>query len=133
MGKARAIEFVADEPGDWAFHCHKSHHTMNAMSHSVPTMIGVEQRDIAKKIGGLVPEYMVMGDKGMADMGSMEMALPNNTLPMHNGLSLPRRNRKAKTRKGDHAGHDFCCDSLSMLPTFQRKNCWYVALIHSRL
>jgi hypothetical protein len=51
----------------------------------------------------------------------------------HNGLSLPRRNRKAKTRKGDHAGHDFCCDSLSMLPTFQRKNCWYVALIHSRL
>ena len=85
VGQMRAIEFVADEPGDWAFHCHKSHHTMNAMSHSVPTMIGVEQRDIAKKIGGLVPEYMVMGDRGMADMGSMEMALPNNTLPMMSG------------------------------------------------
>ena len=37
----RAIEFVADEPGDCAFHCHKSHHTMNAMGHGVPTMIGV--------------------------------------------------------------------------------------------
>jgi manganese oxidase len=85
VGQMRAIEFVADEPGDWAFHCHKSHHTMNAMGHSVPTMIGVEQRDIAKKIGGLVPEYMVMGDKGMADMGSMEMALPANTLPMMTG------------------------------------------------
>ena len=85
VGQMRAIEFLADEPGDWAFHCHKSHHTMNAMGHSVPTMIGVEQRDIAKKIGGLVPEYMVMGDKGMADMGSMEMALPENTLPMMSG------------------------------------------------
>ena len=29
-------------PGDWAFHCHKSHHTMNAMSHDLPNMIGVE-------------------------------------------------------------------------------------------
>ena len=85
VGQMRAIEFVADEPGDWVFHCHKSHHTMNAMGHSVPTMIGVEQRDIAKKIGGLVPDYMAMGDKGMADMGSMEMTLPNNTLPMMTG------------------------------------------------
>jgi len=27
----------------------------------------------------------VMGDKGMADMGSMEMPLPDNTLPMMTG------------------------------------------------
>ena len=33
VGQMRAIEFVADNPGDWAFHCHKSHHTMNAMGH----------------------------------------------------------------------------------------------------
>jgi len=85
VGQMRAIEFLANEPGDWVFHCHKSHHTMNAMGHSVPTMIGVEQRDIASKIGNLVPDYMAMGDKGMADMGSMEMALPNNTLPMMSG------------------------------------------------
>jgi FtsP/CotA-like multicopper oxidase with cupredoxin domain len=85
VGQMRAIEFLANEAGDWVFHCHKSHHTMNAMGHGVPTMIGVEQRDIASKIGNLVPDYMVMGDKGMADMGSMEMALPNNTLPMMSG------------------------------------------------
>ena len=35
VGAIRAIEFVADAPGDWAFHCHKSHHTMNAMGHDV--------------------------------------------------------------------------------------------------
>jgi manganese oxidase len=85
VGAMRAFEFVADEPGDWALHCHKSHHTMNAMGHQVPTMIGVEQRDIVKKITKLVPDYMVMGEKGMAEMGAMEMPLPANTLPMMTG------------------------------------------------
>lgn len=33
VGQMRAIEFVATDLGDWAFHCHKSHHTMNAMGH----------------------------------------------------------------------------------------------------
>jgi FtsP/CotA-like multicopper oxidase with cupredoxin domain len=37
VGQMRQIEFVADEEGDWAFHCHKSHHTMNAMGHDIPT------------------------------------------------------------------------------------------------
>ncbi len=85
IGQMRAIEFVADAPGDWAFHCHKSHHTMNAMGHDVPTMIGVDQREVAQKIAKLVPDYMVMGERGMADMGEMEMPLPDNTLPMMTG------------------------------------------------
>ncbi len=85
VGQMRAIEFDANEPGDWSFHCHKSHHTMNAMGHNVPTMIGVDHRGIAEKINRLVPDYMVMGDKGMADMATMEMPLPENTLPMMTG------------------------------------------------
>ena len=85
VGQMRAIEFDATEPGDWAFHCHKSHHTMNAMGHNVPTMIGVDHRGVAQKIGKLVPDYMVMGERGMADMGEMEMPLPDNTLPMMGG------------------------------------------------
>ncbi|MBA2689634.1 MAG: copper oxidase [Burkholderiales bacterium] len=85
VGQMRAIEFDATDPGDWAFHCHKSHHTMNAMGHDVPTMIGVDHKGVAEKINKLVPEYMVMGDKGMADMGEMEMPLPDNTLPMMTG------------------------------------------------
>jgi FtsP/CotA-like multicopper oxidase with cupredoxin domain len=85
VGQMRQIEFRADEEGDWALHCHKSHHTMNAMGHDVPTMIGVDHRDIAKTIIQLVPDYMVMGDRGMADMGAMEMPLPDNTIPMMTG------------------------------------------------
>ena len=85
VGAMRAFEFDATEPGDWAFHCHKSHHTMNAMGHNVPTMIGVDHRGVARKIMNLVPDYMVMGERGMADMGEMEMPLPDNTLPMMTG------------------------------------------------
>ena len=85
VGQMRVMEFVADNPGDWAFHCHKSHHTMNAMGHNVPTMIGVDPQTALDKISKLIPDYMAMGSTGMADMGSMEMPLPENTLPMMTG------------------------------------------------
>jgi hypothetical protein len=85
VGNVRVGEFIADAPGDWALHCHKSHHTMNAMGHAVPTMIGVQQRDLAAKLARLVPDYMAMGEHGMAEMGKMEMPLPDNTLPMMTG------------------------------------------------
>jgi hypothetical protein len=58
---------------------------MNAMGHDVPTMIGVDHRDIVQRIQKLVPDYMLMGERGMADMGEMEMPLPDNTLPMMTG------------------------------------------------
>jgi manganese oxidase len=85
VGQMRQIEFLADEEGDWAFHCHKSHHTMNAMGHNVPTMIGVDHRSLARQITQLVPDYMVMGERGMHDMTEMAMPLPDNTAPMMTG------------------------------------------------
>jgi FtsP/CotA-like multicopper oxidase with cupredoxin domain len=85
VGQMRQLEFIADAEGDWAFHCHKSHHTMNAMGHNVPTMIGVDHSGIAKQVSKLIPDYMVMGERGMADMGEMTMPLPDNTAPMMTG------------------------------------------------
>ncbi|MGR6775022.1 multicopper oxidase family protein [Sphaerotilus sulfidivorans] len=85
VGQMRQVEFIASEEGDWAFHCHKSHHTMNAMGHDVPTMIGVDHTDVARKITKLIPGYMAMGERGMADMAEMEMPLPDNTAPMMTG------------------------------------------------
>jgi FtsP/CotA-like multicopper oxidase with cupredoxin domain len=83
VGSTRDVEFVADEPGDWAFHCHKSHHTMNAMSHDAPNMLGVAQGGAEKKVRALLPGYMAMGENGMGDM--MDMGRPTNTLPMMSG------------------------------------------------
>jgi FtsP/CotA-like multicopper oxidase with cupredoxin domain len=86
VGAMRAFEFVADEPGDWAIHCHKAHHTMNAMGHDVRTMIGARERDLRQPIKKVLPDYMAMGGNGMAEMGRMQMQLPDNTLPMMTGF-----------------------------------------------
>ena len=85
VGQMRQLEFVADEEGDWAMHCHKSHHTMNAMGHDVPTLIGVNHQGLVRPLQRAAPDYMVMGERGMADMGEMQMELPDNTLPMMTG------------------------------------------------
>lgn len=87
VGSTREIEFVADVPGDWAFHCHKSHHSMNAMGHGVPNTLGVNQDGIKEKIWKLLPDYMAMGEDGMAEHAehAKHMPLPENTLPMMMG------------------------------------------------
>ena len=83
VGTTRTVEMVANVEGDWAFHCHKSHHTMNAMSHELPNMLGVDQGSLEAKVRSILPGYMQMGHTGMGDM--MEMGHPTNTLPMMTG------------------------------------------------
>ena len=87
VGATRDIEFIADAPGDWAFHCHKSHHTMNPMGHDVPNTLGVNQKGLEEKIQALLPGYMAMGEKGMAAHADHvdHMTGPQNTLPMMMG------------------------------------------------
>jgi manganese oxidase len=83
VGATRDLEFIADNPGDWPLHCHKSHHTMNAMSHDVPNMIGVRPGAGDAKIQDVLPGYMAMGNTGTG--GMMDMGRPRNTLPMMAG------------------------------------------------
>ncbi|MBS0638052.1 MAG: multicopper oxidase domain-containing protein, partial [Verrucomicrobia bacterium] len=82
VGDTRDIEFVADTPGDWAFHCHKSHHVMNGMEHDIPNLIGVDLSDITAKMQKLLPDYMAMGQNGMGEMMEMDMPRPKNMLPL---------------------------------------------------
>ncbi len=101
VGQTRDIEFVAN-PGDWAFHCHMSHHTMNAMGHGIANPLGVDQSGIAERIQSLLPGYVPMGRDGMAEHTEhLSMSLkgdkhhgvhhgaiyegPRNTLPMMTG------------------------------------------------
>jgi hypothetical protein len=86
VGAIRALEFGADAPGDWAFHCHKSHHTMNAMGHNIRNFIGANQKGLETAVRRLVPDYVSMGSGGMAEMGTMRHPLPDNTLPMMTGF-----------------------------------------------
>jgi hypothetical protein len=83
VGQTRTIEFIADAPGDWGFHCHMTHHTMNQMGHEFPNMVGMQPGDVDKKLQSLLPGYMTMGQTGM-DMGNMAemMPMPANSIPM---------------------------------------------------
>lgn len=86
VGTIRAFEFMADNPGDWPIHCHKAHHTMNAMGHNLRNFIGAGQRrDLVRAVRELAPGYIPMGSSGMSDMAEMGMPMPANTLPMMTG------------------------------------------------
>ncbi len=82
VGSAKVIEFIADNPGDWLFHCHMTHHVMNQMGHDFPNMIGVDSKGLDKRIRELIPGYMTMGTAGMRDMTRTGMPLPENSIPM---------------------------------------------------
>jgi hypothetical protein len=81
-GSTRDVELVADAPGDWAMHCHMTHHVMNQMGHGTPNMIGVKADKLDAKVRKLLPGYMTMGQAGMGDMGEMGMPVPKNSIPM---------------------------------------------------
>lgn len=85
VGSTRTIEFVADEPGDWALHCHMTHHVMNQMGHDIPNMVGMQVEDTDQRVRRLLPGYMTMGQQGMGDMAAMGMPVPRNSLPMVGG------------------------------------------------
>ncbi len=82
VGSTRDIEFVADAPGDWAMHCHFTHHIMNQMGHEGPNVIGLDPGDMDTRIRSLLPGYMTMGQTGMAGMTEMGMPVPDNSIPM---------------------------------------------------
>jgi FtsP/CotA-like multicopper oxidase with cupredoxin domain len=86
VGATRTIEFVADNPGDWAIHCHMTHHVMNQMGHGLPNMVGVDPTRLDRAVASLLPAYMTMGQDGMGEHGvhiqSGHMAVPRNSIPM---------------------------------------------------
>ena len=85
-GQTRDFEFIANA-GDWAIHCHRRHHPMNAMGHDVPNILGVSQEGVEEKVQALLPGYMAMGETGMGEHAehAKHMQGPSNTLPMMGG------------------------------------------------
>ena len=85
VGTTRTIEMVANEPGDWAMHCHMTHHVMTQMGHGTGVMVGADAKKIDDKVQKLVPDYMTMGQTGMGEMAEMNMPSPKNSTPMKGG------------------------------------------------
>lgn len=85
VGSTRVIEFVPEELGDWAMHCHMTHHAMNQMGHGMPPMVGADTRRLDRRMARVLPQYMSMGTTGMGGMAEMAMPSPSNSLPMRGG------------------------------------------------
>ncbi|MGH9457820.1 MAG: multicopper oxidase family protein [Thermoanaerobaculia bacterium] len=86
VGTTRDIELIADNPGDWGFHCHKTHHLMNQMGHDLPNLLGIHLGEIPARVDALVPGAMVMGATGMGEMAEHQMPIPRNSIPMRGGV-----------------------------------------------
>ncbi|MEZ4362146.1 MAG: multicopper oxidase domain-containing protein [Kofleriaceae bacterium] len=83
VGAVRVLELVAEHPGDWALHCHMTHHSMNQMGHDVVNLTGANIDGLDAKIRRAVPGYMTMGHQGMGEMMAMEQ--PKNSISMRGG------------------------------------------------
>lgn len=81
-GSVREIEFVADNPGDWAFHCHMLHHLMNQMGHVGPSMVGVDAAALDQAVQPVAPDFMTMGSAGMMVMDHAMKTPPNSIVMM---------------------------------------------------
>lgn len=90
VAQVREIEFIANNPGDWVFHCHMFHHTMN---HMVPG-VGPGSRNMLKldkKISSLPADpYEVPGypqGAGMHAMMSKEQIAKITANPLARGMA----------------------------------------------
>lgn len=85
VGSTRVIEFEPPESGDWAMHCHMTHHVMTQMGHGLEPMVGADTRTIDRRLRRVAPETMTMGAAGMGGMDEMHMPVPDNSTPMRGG------------------------------------------------
>jgi len=85
VGSTRTVEFVATNPGDWAMHCHMTHHVMNQMGHGGTNVVGADAGAIDALSSPLLPNYMTMGTTGMGDMAEMGMPIPDGAISMLGG------------------------------------------------
>jgi manganese oxidase len=83
VGAVRVLELVAEYAGDWALHCHMTHHAMNQMGHDMVNLTGADVSGLDARISRSVPGYMTMGHRGMGEMHAMEQ--PKNSVSMRGG------------------------------------------------
>ncbi|MEO6594195.1 MAG: copper oxidase [Planctomycetota bacterium] len=85
-GSTRTVEFIADAPGDWAMHCHMTHHVMTQMGHGIPNLVGVDPSMFDEKLAKVMPAFVEMGQEVQRDPMAEDDTLPKNSVPMQGGM-----------------------------------------------
>jgi len=84
VGQTRTIELIAKAPGDWAIHCHMTHHVMTQMGHDIPNLTGVDPSMFDEQLALVVPSTKALGGD-TTDPNAPDDTLPKNSAPMMGG------------------------------------------------
>lgn len=121
VAQVREVEFIANNPGDWAMHCHMFHHMMNSMTsqagplirnNSTPeqlkvlgypqVMLGMEMPNMkGMKMPGTDMKGMDMKKHDMKDMPQKKTPLKPNGEPDHSKMNM-----KPEATQKPMAGHE---------------------------
>ena len=86
-GSTRTIELIADNPGDWAMHCHMTHHVMTQMGHDIDNLVGVDVSQFDKAVAKHVSKFGELQEEAMSvDLDAEDPTIPRNSVPMLSGL-----------------------------------------------
>jgi manganese oxidase len=115
VAQARDIEFIADNPGDWHFHCHLPHHMMNQMASMVgPLMMSHANapRPGTVEAGMGIHEGHALGDAATPAFGrtvnigaETERNVANIPLAQIPETALPRTGVSAPPNAGMYPGY----------------------------
>ncbi len=85
VGSTRTVEFIADNPGDWALHCHMTHHVMTQMGHGIPNLVGVNASLFDEKLAKVLPSYLASSGNVHGQSNSETSDVPKNSIAMEGG------------------------------------------------
>lgn len=87
-GSTRTVEFIADNPGDWAMHCHMTHHVMTQMGHDVPNLNGVDPTRFDRLLAQVLPDFPHLPELSRQPRPDLDAEpLPKNSQPMVGGTA----------------------------------------------
>lgn len=116
VAQARDIEFVANNPGDWVFHCHMFHHMMNFMSSMAGPMVSHPNGPPAGTAMGtsmgmltrgpaLNPEFGAALGRGTGENTGTDRAVGNGPQPGQPGMPAMPGMPGGQPKGGGHEGH----------------------------
>ena len=124
---ANDFEFVANNPGDWIFHCHMVHHMMNHMTYPAGPAMRPNQavEEYQASIPDTVDQELVIETKETGDADTLPTHLtPGYPQKMPGGMSMPPevmkkimgRKEVAGMRKGWHMAVKGLMTAIRVLP-----------------
>ena len=99
VAQVREVEFIANNPGDWAMHCHMFHHMMNSMSSQAGPLVRDNSTPEQLKVPGY-PQVML----GMKMPAANGTKTPGMDMKKHDMKDMPQKKTPLKPNgEADHS------------------------------